>query len=74
MLTLVVQVPKWLAVKDMPTSLSLELLHAALQCQPDMIKQAPQLLQVRMRNASLVSCVMFPPRLCRAACARCYSP
>ena len=71
--TLVVQVPKWLAVKDMPTSLSLELLHAALQCQPDMIKQAPQLLQVRMRNASLVSCITFP-RLCRAACARCYSP
>lgn len=59
-LTLVVQVPKWLAVKDMPTSLSLELLHAALQCQPDMIKQAPQLLQVRMRDASRVSCVTLP--------------
>ena len=40
------QVPKWLAVKDMPTSLSLELLDAALQCQPAMIKSTPQLLQV----------------------------
>jgi hypothetical protein len=47
------QVPKWLAVKDMPTSLSLELLDAALQCQPAMIKSTPQLLQVRAPAPSL---------------------
>ncbi len=47
------QVPKWLAVKDMSTSLSLELLDAALQCQPAMIKSTPQLLQVRALAAPL---------------------
>ena len=45
-LLVVSQVPKWLQVKDMPTSLSLELVDAALQCQPDMVKRTPQLLQV----------------------------
>ena len=45
------QVPKWLAVKDMSTSLALELLDAALQCQPAMVKSTPQLLQVCARAA-----------------------
>ena len=65
------QVPKWLQVKDMPASLSLELLDAALQCQPDMVKRTPQLLQVVQGRVCpvLQSMLLKPPLF--PVCIRC---
>ena len=40
----------------MSASLALELLDAALQCEPGMIKRTPQLLQVLIRDVLLLVC------------------
>jgi hypothetical protein len=42
----------------MSASLALELLDAALQCEPSMIKRTPQLLQVLVRDALLIVCAL----------------